>query len=92
MALVRCRPLTGRMHQIRVHLAHLGFPIIGDKIYGGDEQNYLDFIETGWTPALAQRLFLPRHALHASALCFPLREQCVTVTSPLPSDINALLS
>ena len=91
MALLRCRPLTGRMHQIRVHLAHLGFPIIGDKIYGGDEQNYLVFIETGWTPALEQRLFLPRHALHASALSFPLREQMITVTSPLPEDIAALL-
>lgn len=92
MSLVRCRPHTGRMHQIRVHLAYLGFPIVGDKIYGGDEQNYLDFIQYGWTPQLASRLFLERHALHASALSFPFGERTISVNSPLPSDMSRLLS
>ena len=55
-ALVRCFPKTGRMHQIRVHLAHRGHPIVGDKIYGPDEQCYLEFIQTGWTRALETRL------------------------------------
>ena len=50
-ALVRAFPRTGRMHQIRVHLAHAGHPVVGDKIYGPDERCYLDFIETGWSPA-----------------------------------------
>jgi 23S rRNA pseudouridine1911/1915/1917 synthase len=67
-ALVRAFPETGRMHQIRVHLAHSGHAVIGDKLYGPDEACYLEFIATGWTPSLAQRLLLPRHALHSCAL------------------------
>lgn len=91
MALLRCCPHTGRMHQIRVHAAHLGFPLVGDKIYGGDEQNYLDFIANGWSPQLEERLFLPRHALHASALSFPLRGRLISVSSPLPADFVSLV-
>ena len=45
-ALVEAEPETGRTHQIRVHLAHAGYPIVGDKIYGPDENCYLEFIET----------------------------------------------
>lgn len=67
-AVVRAFPETGRTHQIRVHLAHSGYPIIGDKIYGPDEGCYLEFIETGWTPSLADRLLLSRHALHSAVL------------------------
>jgi 23S rRNA pseudouridine1911/1915/1917 synthase len=67
-ALIRAMPRTGRTHQIRVHLASVGHPIVGDKIYGPDEQFYLQFIETGWTPELEKRLLLPRQALHASRL------------------------
>jgi 23S rRNA pseudouridine1911/1915/1917 synthase len=66
-ALVRALPHTGRMHQIRVHLAESGHPIIGDKLYV-DENCYLAFIETGWTPELDQRLRLSRQALHANRL------------------------
>lgn len=67
-AVVRAIPRTGRTHQIRVHLAHLGHPLVGDKIYGPNEQLYLRFIETGWTEELARELFLPRHALHSTRL------------------------
>ena len=70
-ALVRARPRTGRTHQIRVHLAHAGYPLVGDKIYGGREGGaYLEFIDTGWTPKLEEELLLPRHALHAASLEF----------------------
>ena len=68
LAVVRAFPETGRMHQIRIHLAESGHHVIGDKIYGPDEGCYLEFIETGWTPALAARLLLPRHALHSCML------------------------
>ncbi|MGI8821364.1 MAG: RluA family pseudouridine synthase [Chthoniobacterales bacterium] len=70
-SVVRCVPLTGRTHQIRVHLAALGHSIVGDKIYGPDEHLYLRFIETGWTPELEQALLLPRQALHAARLSIP---------------------
>ena len=92
LALLQCIPHTGRLHQIRVHAAHLGFPLLGDKIYGGDEMNYLDFIAEGWTPALAERLHIERHALHACALRFPLGERMIEVSSPLPADLEALLA
>ena len=69
-ALVEAAPLTGRMHQIRVHLAHAGHPVVGDKLYTGDGREYLDFIAAGWTPALAAALLHPRHALHCTRLAF----------------------
>ena len=90
-SLLLCRPYTGRMHQIRVHAAYLGHPLVGDKIYGGDEACYLDFIATGWTADLEQRLTLPRHALHACRLAFPWRGQEIVVESPLPEDMAALV-
>ena len=67
-AVVRAFPETGRMHQIRIHLSASGHAIVGDKIYGPDERCYLEFIETGWTRSLAERLLLPRHALHSCML------------------------
>lgn len=70
-ALIRCFPETGRMHQIRVHLAHCGHPILGDKLYSGDGSEYLEWMDVGWTPALQQHLILHRHALHAARLAVP---------------------
>ncbi len=87
-SVVRARPGTGRLHQIRVHLAHLGHPVVGDKIYGPDEGCYLRFIETGWTPELARVLWLDRHALHAWRLTFDAGAgEPRTVEAPLPADM-----
>lgn len=66
--LARVEPITGRKHQIRVHAAWLGNPILGDKIYGGDPTCYLEFIDNGWTGRLAKELVFPRQALHAEHL------------------------
>lgn len=85
-ALVRAFPETGRMHQIRVHLAHSGHAVVGDKLYGPDEGCYLEFIDTGWTPALAARLLLPRHALHSAVLAF--EEHGLAWESSLPRDLE----
>ena len=86
-SLVRAVPETGRLHQIRVHLAHLGHPLIGDKIYGPDEGCYLRFIETGWTPELARTLWLDHHALHAHRLTFDPGDGPRTLEAPLPNEM-----
>lgn len=86
---ISCLPLTGRTHQIRVHLAHLGLPIVGDKIYGADETSFLQFIESGWTEELRQRMLLPRQALHALRLKIPWRGETREWTCPLARDMAA---
>lgn len=91
LALVRCIPETGRMHQIRVHLAHLGHSIAGDKIYGPSEDCYLEYIQHGWNRELEKQLILHRHALHACRLEFPFDEETFTAESPLPEDMKRLL-
>lgn len=86
-SLVRCFPETGRMHQIRVHLAAFGHPILGDKIYSGDGSEYLQWMDTGWTEELGQRLILPRHALHAARLQIPVGGGWVGWEAELSQDL-----
>ncbi len=87
-ALVEARPETGRMHQIRVHLHHLALPIVGDKLYGLDDRCYLEFIETGWTPALEGRLILPRQALHSSRFELNIPGFPAFWEAPLPPEFH----
>jgi 23S rRNA pseudouridine1911/1915/1917 synthase len=89
LALVRAFPETGRMHQIRVHLAHAGHAVVGDKIYGPSEDHYLTFIETGWTPALEKALLLRRHALHSAVLEIP--DDGLRWEAPLPPDMAEMM-
>lgn len=91
MSLINCRPRTGRTHQIRVHLSHAGFPVVGDKIYGSREEAYLEFIAGGWTRELSRELLLPRHALHACGLSFDDGCGRQEVRIGLPADMEALV-
>jgi 23S rRNA pseudouridine1911/1915/1917 synthase len=81
LSFLECQPLTGRMHQIRVHLAHLGHPIVGDSVYAGRKRTRRD------------RAWCTRHFLHASTLTFthPRTKEKLTFTSPLPADLQAAL-
>ena len=74
-ALVRAEPRTGRKHQIRIHLAHIGHPIVGDKLYGGDELRYLRFVQYAQTEEDRAALIFENQALHAERLEFVFAEE-----------------
>jgi 23S rRNA pseudouridine1911/1915/1917 synthase len=86
--LVRVVTETGRKHQIRAHAQWLGHSLVGDKIYGPDARLYLDFIDHGWTPALAERLLLPRQALHCAEIDLRPAGMNHVFTAPMPSDLR----
>ncbi len=90
-SLIEARPLTGRTHQIRVHLEHLGFPIVGDKIYCGNNETFLHFFEHGLDEWVLERTKLPRLALHARQIVFthPLTGKRTILEAPLPEDLQA---
>ena len=77
-ALVECRLETGRTHQIRVHLAAIGHPVVGDGTYGGDRN-----------PLQPGRPFLHAHAL---ALAHPVTGEHLEFSDPLPAELMAVLS
>lgn len=88
LSLLRCRLVTGRRHQIRVHLAACGWPIVGDATYG--EPRWQDIAD----PALAERLrSFPRQALHAWRLRLPQphRKEFLEIEAPLPNDMQELI-
>lgn len=79
---------TGRKHQIRAHAEWIKFPVVGDKIYGGNAELFLEFIEKGWTERLEKELIMKRQAIHASSLEFFHPEFQKTFHAPLPKDIE----
>ncbi|MBI4351006.1 MAG: RluA family pseudouridine synthase [Elusimicrobia bacterium] len=80
---------TGRKHQIRAHAQWLGHALVGDKIYGPDERLFLDFIDSGWTPALEEKLLLPRQALHCYEIDMRSAGLDRVLTAPFPADLRA---
>jgi len=91
VALVKAEPLTGRMHQIRVHAAHLGYPLVGDKIYK-EPAEYLRFIENGFDKTMLERLMHRRHALHACGLSLECDSGVLGWEIELASDLSDFLS
>jgi len=81
-SLLRLTPRTGRKHQIRIHLQHLGHPIVGDKLYGGDPDLYLALVERRLTDKQRTRLLLANHALHAGRLQFRWRDRDWDFSTP----------
>lgn len=93
-SLVRFKLLTGRTHQIRVHCANLGHPLVGDFAYGGDEKAI-----AGWLPDKKRRAkkvlsLIARQALHAKTLGFqhPVSKDWISVESELPNDFECVLT
>lgn len=89
-SLVRCRLETGRTHQIRVHMAHLGHPLVGDPLYGSGFRTKAALLGPAGREAVAA---LGRQALHAALLAFrhPRTDEVLTFRSPLPADMGRVL-
>ncbi len=89
-SLLECMPRTGRQHQIRAHLSHIGYPIVGDKMYGPDKELFLDYIEEGLSPEILVRAGASRHFLHAASLSLihPITELPLHINCPLPEDME----
>jgi len=86
--------MTGRKHQLRVHLAAIGHPVVGDKIYGPDETYYFKARSSAPDAEDLKELLLPRQALHAFRLTFfhPVLKKTVRVEAPVPGEFDALLN
>ena len=93
LSVVECRPRTGRQHQIRAHLAHIGHPVIGDKMYGIDPSVFLEYIEQGLTEEIEKRTGARRHLLHAASvsLMHPMTDDRLEIECRLPDDMSPYL-
>lgn len=95
-ALVECRLATGRTHQIRVHMEHLGYPLLGDSLYGPQAQTLRARLKRGGYQAgdIDAVLGFPRQALHARELTFihPSTGTEMTFAAPSPEDLSLFIS
>lgn len=94
ITLVRCRPQTGRQHQIRIHLEIAGYPLLGDKLYGVDEQLFIDMADGRRSMAeVAAEVGLGRQALHAHRIWFPHPGHGgeVSFRAPWPAELEAVV-
>jgi RluA family pseudouridine synthase len=93
LALVECRPLTGRPHQIRLHLSVSGTPILNDPLYGNGTQLLLSDLKRGYKGRADERPLISRLALHAAALTFnhPRSREAMTLAAPRPKDLEVAL-
>lgn len=92
-SLVECRPITGRMHQIRIHLSVLNASITGDEQYGG-KPLYLSAIKRGFNlkKNTEEEPLMKRMALHAKSLIFnSMKDESLTLDAPYPKDFQALI-
>lgn len=90
-ALVEATPHSGRMHQLRVHLAHQGHPVVGDKLYGVDESLYLAIVGQGWTNDMEKKLLMPRQALHSHRMSVEDDYGKLSWSAPIPEDMAAFM-
>ena len=94
--LLRCLPKTGRTNQIRVHLDSISHPIVGDKLYGRTDEQFLEFIrhvKAGGDPAFTGHLETSRHFLHAEklSLAHPVTGSRITFKAEIPLDIREFI-
>jgi len=94
LSLVECRLETGRTHQIRVHMQHLGFPLIGDELYGAQSTKAKSILKRGGFDdgVIGNVMAFPRQALHAAEISFihPRTEEEMHFTCDLPDDLQRL--
>jgi RluA family pseudouridine synthase len=94
LSLLKAVPFTGRQHQIRVHLKHAGFPIVGDKLYGKDESVFMEFLEKGPTDDVIRKSGFRRSALHSRSIRFnhPALHKEICIKAPLPDDMRQFIN
>ena len=91
--LIAAKPETGRMHQIRIHLASIGSPIMCDKIYGDGKPFFLSHVKSKYFSEGDEKPLLSRTALHAESISFfhPINNERISFTAEIPKDMRSVL-